>query len=732
MRLEYQIVGDDSQLKRCFRSIETEAKASQRRQTVFEREGAKARVATERSAGKATVANARVAERAKAAAARAEQREVERINRYWEQQKARHHAADLRRIDRKKNAEIQAAKAAAREAERSAAKQARANDALSKKGARWRDSAAGKITAGAGRVASRLAAGGAAAAALGTGLAVNAVYNRVGVDQSLRTVANQGFSPSDGRSREQLYGQAKDITDRLANTTGASPEALTGAIGTIMAKTGNFDTAIGSLEELNNLALATGSSIEDLGATYGGAVSSLKRGGATTEEAIKQALELSRVFAGQAKFGEIETSDLATQGGKLIGSAAMFAGDRTKNLADMGALAQMAAQGGATSAEDAATSVKNFGSDAIAKADKLGVNVWSDSSKTKMRGADEIMADAMKASGGNLEKLLTVFGAQSRALLVPNLDKFNEAGGGEAGRKAVLQNFADFRGQVLGQDEVNQSAGFAIESPGAKFAAEMNKLNQKLGDELLPKLPPLIDQMGRLTPYLTDLATAAANAADWLAENPFTGMGIIVGGLITKEIASAAIGSLITKGITSALAAAGIGTAAASAAGGGAAAAGTAGAAAAGGGLLAGGKAFLGRAGGAIARGGAAAAGALGTAGTAVGGALTAVGAKVAAGGALATGALGAAAVGSTALAGYQGYKLNNEVSQEGQGGFLANLMKVIQDGQRNQAEADKMQAEREARFNETARRLNEAAEKLKNSAPATVAENRYTPMGPR
>jgi hypothetical protein len=550
LRLEYQIVGNADQLKQVFRSVETEARSAQRRQTTVEREGARARVAVEKSAAKATVAAAKAAERQKLAAAKAEQKEVDRIGKYWEHQKQRHHMAELRRIDQRKNAAIQAEKATAREAERAATRGARANERAARASARSRERTASRITNGAGRVMGAIGGAATAAAAIGTGLAANAVYKRVGVDTALRNVANQGFSPTDGRTREQLYGQAKDVTDRLANSTGADPEALVGAIGGIMAKTGNFDTAIGALEELNSLALATGSSIEELGATYGGAVSSLKRGGATTEDAIKQALELSRVFAGQAKFGEIETADLASQGGKLIGSAAMYGGDRTKNLADMGALAQMAAQGGSTSAEDAATAVKNFGSDAIAKADKLGVNVWTDSTKTKMRGADEIMADAMKASGGNLEKLLEVFGAQSRAVIVPNLDKFNEAGGGEAGRKAVLQNFADFRGQVLGKDEVGASASFAANSPAARFAAEMNKLNQKLGDELLPKLPPLIDQISRLTPHLTSLATAAADAAEWLAENPFLGAGAIVGGFLVKELATAMIGDAIRNAIS--------------------------------------------------------------------------------------------------------------------------------------------------------------------------------------
>jgi hypothetical protein len=550
LRLEYQIVGNADQLKQVFRSVETEARSAQRRQTTVEREGARARVAVEKSAAKATVAAAKAAERQKLAAAKAEQKEVDRIGKYWEHQKQRHHMAELRRIDQRKNAAIQAEKATAREAERAATRGARANERAARASARSRERTASRITHGAGRVMGAIGGAATAAAAIGTGLAANAVYKRVGVDTALRNVANQGFSPTDGRTREQLYGQAKDVTDRLANSTGADPEALVGAIGGIMAKTGNFDTAIGALEELNSLALATGSSIEELGATYGGAVSSLKRGGATTEDAIKQALELSRVFAGQAKFGEIETADLASQGGKLIGSAAMYGGDRTKNLADMGALAQMAAQGGSTSAEDAATAVKNFGSDAIAKADKLGVNVWSDSSKTKMRGADEIMADTMKASGGNLEKLLEVFGAQSRAVIVPNLDKFNEAGGGEAGRKAVLQNFADFRGQVLSKDEVGASSAFAASSPAAKFAAEMNKLNQKLGDELLPKLPPLIEQIGRLTPHITALATAAADAAEWLAENPYTGAAAIIAGYVGKEIIAAKIGDALRSAIS--------------------------------------------------------------------------------------------------------------------------------------------------------------------------------------
>ena len=529
MKLSYQIVADDSALKRVFRSIETEARASQRRQTAIEASGAKARVNVEREAARKQIAEAKAAERAKVSAARAQQREVQRVDRYWEQQKARHHANELRRIDREKAARITAAHAAAR-AETLARKRTVA-----------------RITGGAGRAVTGAAVVGGA---LTTAIATNAVSRRVGLDNQFRQIANQGFDAKDGRSRADLYKEARTKVDDIAGRTGTNPEALSGAIGTVMAKTGDFDTAIGSLEELNKLAMATGSSLEDLGATYGSAVSSLKRGGASTEQAIAQALELSRVFAGQAKFGEIEVSDLASQGGKIIGAATMFAGDRSRNLTDMGALTQMAAQGGATSAEDATTAVKNFVSDAVKKGDKLGVNVWADSSKTKLRGADEIMADAMEKSGGNLEKLLDTFGEQSRSILNPNIDKFREAGGGKAGREAVLAGFQAFRDQVLSQQEVDQSAAFAADSPAAKFAASLNRLNEQIGEKLLPKLPPLIDAIGKLTPHVTKLAEGAAMAAEWLAENPFTGMSTVLAGYIGAEIAAAKIGDAIKNAIT--------------------------------------------------------------------------------------------------------------------------------------------------------------------------------------
>jgi hypothetical protein len=687
MKLTYQIeaVGV-STLKAAFRSIEGEAKAAATRELRMSQRTAsarvrnaqtsaakeakasdRARIAQEKNAIKAANAKIRADEKASAKqiaiaekTARHENRIEERSLRWRQQMRNRHFQQEERQ---RRRSEVNAQK--------------------------MRERTFGRVATGAGRIASAGKAAIATGAMMATGLAANAVMNRAQVDTQLRGVANQGFREGDGRSREDLYGAAKGTVDKIANTTGAAPEQLTGAMTAILGKTGDFDTAIAGLEDLNKLAMATGTSLEDLGAVYGGAVASIKRGGATTEEAIKQSLELSRVFAGQGKFGEIEVSDLASQGGKIVGAATMFAGDRSKNLADMGALTQMAAQGGAHNAEDATTAVKNFVGDSVKKGENIGVNVWADEGKTKLRAAEDILADSFEKTNGNLEKLIAVYGEQSRSILVGNVDRFNAAGGGKAGAQAIRDNFANFRGQVMSQGEVNTSAQFAADAPAAKFAASMNRLNQSLGDNLLPKLPELVDAIGRLTPHITSLVSGMASAAEWFAENPFKGMGLVIAGYIGEEIVAAKIGDLLKDAISGNIPSEG------------------------------GGSGLWGTAKKAAGYVGAAGRGAVGYGGAA----LAAGGAKIAAGGALAVGALGTAAVASVGYAGYQGYKLSEEVSGEGQGNMFSNLMKIIEDGKRNDAEAAQYMAELQEMNKRASERMMQAADKMASS------QNRTTPM---
>jgi hypothetical protein len=307
----------------------------------------------------------------------------------------------------------------------------------------------------------------------------------------------------------------------------------------------------------------------------------------------------------QGKKGAFELKDLGAAIPQLGSQAATLGMTGVKGMTTLGGLAQIA-QSGTGNAAEAQTALANLFNQIVAKSSKIQsgeafgghkVQVFEGGDpKKKMKDIRQILADMIGASGGNVQQLLDVGEIRGSKALNPMINAYKDAGGGAAGKAAVLKLIEDAADAEGTFKDVQVDAAEVMKSTSVQLEILNTKLQDAVNSKLLPALTDLIPKLEPLIPKFGELLEVLAKWIGWLAENPAAGLGLAITGAIVKDIVSAGIGQAVGAAITGAMSSAG-GARAAGAIGTGLA--GLAGGTAAGGGLLAGARAMLGGAAGA-------------------------------------------------------------------------------------------------------------------------------------
>jgi|GEM_PF-4120693 len=366
----------------------------------------------------------------------------------------------------------------------------------------------------------------------------NAAQTQMSEQAMASRLANQGGNP-------QLKGRLLSEAQNVEGFTGS--EVLSG-LGAFTDVTGDLDTARKTMGDMAKLALATGSSLDDVAAAAGNFSNNLREIEDPGQRA-KKIMEAMRALAGQGMAGAVELKDLAS-GGAVVGAAAgQYTGDPTENIKKAGVLAQAARQeGGASSADEALTSLSRFNDQVIANADKLeGMGV-----KAVVRGkggeiqsiADPrtIIADVLQKTKGDLGVINDLFDVRG-SRVVRGFSKSYQRGG----RQGVLNQFDELMGTELDQKNIDTNVKSRLSDSDMQFQEATKKFNAAIGEKLIPELTKLIPKFQEMIPAMAELTTRVMGAAHWLAENPFAGASAIVGGFIAKELATAGIGAAMSS-----------------------------------------------------------------------------------------------------------------------------------------------------------------------------------------
>ncbi len=560
--LQYDISATgEAQLRRVFKSIEAEAVASNRR--LQSRLGVTGRAG---GGGRAGASGAVVADRAAKSAALAAERDAKKIANAAVRAEEKAAAARIRTEQKVWAEKVREAKSAAREQVRieQSVHAKRMADAKMERKAR----AASVVSMGKGAAASVgnsirgiAGYGGMAAAALGGLAAHSAVSQQITEQKMASELANQAGKP---QIKKQLLDESRQYK-------GATGEEILGGISKFVEKTGDLDAARGVMGALNELSIATGASMEDLGAAAGAVFVPIADQIADPIERMKQMKDVMRGIAQQGALGAVEMKDFAVEMGPLAAVSRSFKGGASEMIRGMGALAQLAVQrGGASSAAEASTAVASFGKDVVMnqksfKAKKM--DVFADKGRTILKAPQDIMAEVAEKTKGDLVKLQELgFGERSIRVVRGLMPVYNEAEKKKkgSGKKALLAEYEKFAGATLDESGVRSRVASRLADPDMQIKEAGKAFNTAIGTELIPVLTKLIPEFVKLLPELTKVARGFASFATSLIEHPIVGIGSIIAAKLVADIGSAAIGEALSKAITTRLA----GGAAAGAAGG--------------------------------------------------------------------------------------------------------------------------------------------------------------------
>lgn len=565
LQYDFRAVGVEN-VMRAMRSVEARAMQSMRR--------------IGHEAGRVRVAGTPMATAARAAGPGGRGSRISDTARGFDQIGRAARAAELRRAREEIAIVNRTARQRIRIAERTAAAEGRAYAQAQRREAANRQrfarstvGVAGRSVGGSVRAIGGLAGG---ALALGGGFAVaNAIQSEKTFKGASAALANQAYGTGgETRTRLQIQKDVEATASEVGISSGLGKENVVGMLRQFAAISGNVKAGEKMSSFMGKVASATDASPEDVGRTGGQILQALgTRYDLSKQDQLDKALvetqDIMLSMAGQAKVGSIEFNDLATQMGKVMSASGRFAGGMDDIAKTMGAVAQLSIAGGASSPEEAMTSIMRFADDLVGNAkrfEKQGINVWADKGKTKLRGPEEVLFDVLGKTKGDLSKVSKLFGIRSMKAFEPFQQVYTAAGGGDAGMKEVRRVMDTMKGAKMTTTELDESAAFRGGQADRQFARAAEEFKNAIGKELLPVITKLVPEFARMIPQLAKAAEALGKFIGYLTDKPLSTIGAVIAAKLVADIAAAGIGSKVSAAIVAAMAGGGKANAAATAA----------------------------------------------------------------------------------------------------------------------------------------------------------------------
>jgi hypothetical protein len=461
----------------------------------------------------------------------------------------RSHQQALKNVEREAKARQRAGESLDRQRSRSLMAQYRQQEREAKKNQndrrRFLEGAFGKVGSSVRGSLSAVGALGGAALGLGGGFALSsAIQQQMGESAAASKLANQAGKP-------ELKGQLLKEAQGVKGFTG---EETLGAMSGFVAKTGDLQAARGLINDLGKLALATGTDFGEMGEAAGQAFNVIKDTIPDSKEQLKAVNDVMRSLAQQGNLGAVEIKDMVTELAGLGAATRKFEGGPVQLIKTAGAMAQAAvARGGAESADEATTAVTRFSDDIIKNTggafDKAGINRFTDKSRTKLRGPEDLMLDILDKSGGDLTKINDMFGIYAQravggfAPLYTDAEKKQKG----SGRAAVKAEFAKYANATVSSKDIEARANSRLDDADLRFKEVMKDFNARIGGELLPVVTELIPKFAKLLPYVDRAAELLGKMVAAFAEDPFAGVAKIVAAKLAFDVAVSGLGTAASK-----------------------------------------------------------------------------------------------------------------------------------------------------------------------------------------
>lgn len=408
---------------------------------------------------------------------------------------------------------------------------------------------ASRTTVGGARVV--LGAAGEALRGAGLDTSIGGLVGRVvGTETSAIRSTTAGMMGKGKTATAADVAATQAAIKSAGDSTSMSYGAMGGALEAFTAKSSDLEGGKRILTELGQVASATGSDLAELAAGAGAVSQNMTGYGDSAEEAARKAedlMKIVRLLAKQGSMGSVEIKDLATYMPRLAANANKFTGSYETNVGQLGAIAQMSMKGGRSTAAEATNSAAAFARDLskpaqLKRFEEAGINVWADEGKTKLRSSSDIISAVYANTGGDQSKISALLrNEMSRSAVNAFSGTYSEAGGGDAGLKAIKKAFETFT-TTISASKVKESADLYKNSKAGRVADAQNRAESMMGDALLRVVPAL----ERMAPLASMAADGLAKLGDVAASNP----GATIGTAIAASVGKAALGNMLQNIIT--------------------------------------------------------------------------------------------------------------------------------------------------------------------------------------
>jgi TP901 family phage tail tape measure protein len=290
--------------------------------------------------------------------------------------------------------------------------------------------------------------------------------------------------------------------------------------GAFVERTGRLDTASEMQDVFAEFKLATDAAGRDIGRT---AADLFEKFDIKTIDEMRNALALLAV---QGKKGAFEIQDAAQQFPRMAAAAKAFGiQSGAVGVGRLGALAQIARKGTGSGAM-AATGIENVLREMtkgakVKKLKKLGVDVFTDESRTQTRDIKDIVVEMIAGTKGDKTKLSDIFGmraSRSFSHLIGIFNKtFRATGDLEEATKAVRKEFNNLESAADAEAQIKKDAAIAQTMTSTSLTAAWEELKSEIGEELTPALISLAKKFSQVVTQ-TDAVEQLVNAFEALAE----------------------------------------------------------------------------------------------------------------------------------------------------------------------------------------------------------------------
>lgn len=334
----------------------------------------------------------------------------------------------------------------------------------------------------------------------------------------------------------------------IATTYGMDTTDVIKGLDAFVAKSGDVVGGLKGLGNLTELSVATGADIKELSQTAG--IIHMATGD------IGETMKRMRVLAGAGREGSVDMRELSQYAGRISAGANQFV-SKGAAFAQLSAIVQQAAAtGGATAAPEATEAVTRLATDVFEKQEAFaayGIKT-KDASGKYLVDPMQLIKQSIVKTGGDSSKLLELFGKMSYRAVAGFQDVYNRAGGGKKGEAAIDEAFKKFMDAELSAATVKQDAAERMNVADKQFNQVLNELREQVAAQVIPALVEMAPKVKELIPAFVELLRTVVDLFKWVADNPFTGLGGIVAAQVTSDLASAAIGQVVARGIAAMIA----------------------------------------------------------------------------------------------------------------------------------------------------------------------------------